>query len=145
MTDQEFGEYLCKLYDRTHEALDGDYSHEDHPIRDVKSWNKIANGEPAQDDEGETALGAGGPGATDSALRRSWSKASAPVRMALDACGLDVGRNASDSLAIASAHLRQSGWDAELMTELQSYHTAATTPRGAALATRKIAGYDRLR
>jgi hypothetical protein len=66
--------------------------------------------------------------------------------MALDACGLDVGRSASDSLAVAEANLRQSGWDSELMTELRAYHERATKPRGAAAGTRKaIAGYNRLR
>jgi hypothetical protein len=146
-TDAEFGQYLQELFDRTHEALDGDYSHEDHPIRDVKSWNKIANGTADDSDEPAATYPTEG-GAKDAALRRSWSKASAPVRMALDACGLDVGRSASDSLAVAEANLRHQGYSSNdgLFTELRSYHSVATKPRGAAAATRRmIPGLDRLR
>jgi hypothetical protein len=137
----DFGPYLARQYDAAVAA--------GHPAhKDVNVWRSIARGEPVEpaetDDEGtegETPMAGGGPGATDS---RRWRNASTPVRVALDSA-MQPGRSPSDSLALAEASLRQSGWDSELMTELRSYHAAATAPRGAADATSKIPGYGRLR
>jgi hypothetical protein len=151
LSDEELGGMFRDRYNRLKQAH-ADGIADEHP---KEQWNrdnvvlraaKAAGAAQDDNDKPAATYPTEGGGASDAAMRSSWSKASAPVRMALDACGLDVGRSVSDSLAVASAHLRQSGWDAELMTELKSYHSAATAPRGAAAATRRmIPGLDRLK
>ncbi|MGO9991821.1 MAG: hypothetical protein ACLPTF_04825 [Steroidobacteraceae bacterium] len=147
-TDSDFGDYLRNLYDRAAAACGNDHKDEAHPMSAVRAWHAAVSSAPTETDdegvEGETPIAGGGPGATDS---RRWRKASAPVKAALDAAMVS-GRSAADALSVAEANLRHQGYSSDdgLFTELRSYHSVATKPRGAAASTRKaVAGYDRLR
>jgi hypothetical protein len=143
-SDAEFSAKLLKGYDEAVAA--GHPAHEDY-----NKWRAVAReaAEPAEDGEGDTPLGGGGPGATDAAIkRRPWAKASEPVRLSLDAA-MQPGRSASDSLALAEAHMRRLGYDSptdNLYRELRAAHASVTQPRNAAANTQNaIAGYTRLR
>ena len=143
-SDAEFSAKLLKGYDEAVAA--GHPAHEDY-----NKWRAVAReaAEPAEDGEGDTPLGGGGPGATDAAIvkaARQWRSASTPVRIALDKAYATPGNyDVSARLGLAEAELRMQGFagDEAMLRELHSYASRVTKEQhGEGM---KIAGYDRLR